>query len=117
MATKNKESTRYWSNLHEESVCKALGGRKNSNSGAGKFTGGDVTLNCGLLVECKTSLTQKDSFSVKRDWIEKSKQEAFATRKRDNVICFNFGPDTPNYYVISEKWMKYLCEQLEKEVD
>lgn len=114
--TSNKESTRYYSNLHEDSVCKALNGRRNANSGAGKFTGGDVTVpSCGLLVECKTSMSEKDSFSIKKEWLEKVKQETFATRNNNSVLCFNFGPEQKNYYVIPEKLMKFLVEKLSEE--
>lgn len=114
--TKNTESTRYYSNQHENSVCIALGGRRNANSGAGKFTGGDVTIpSCGLLVECKTTMKDKDSFTVKKEWIEKINQEAFATRNNNSVVCFNFGPLQKNYYVISEKLMKFLVEKLSEE--
>lgn len=112
---KNKESTRYWSDLHEKSICKALNGRQNSNSGAGKFTGGDVTLACGLLVEAKTTMSAKESFSIKKEWFVKNRQEAFATRKKDSIISFRFEPEGENFYVIPEKWMKYLVEKLEKE--
>lgn len=34
----DKQSTRYYSDLHEKSVCKALGAVQQSNSGAGKFS-------------------------------------------------------------------------------
>ena len=35
--TDNKESTRYYSNLHEKSVCRALDATQTPNSGAGKW--------------------------------------------------------------------------------
>lgn len=116
MPTKNKESTRYYSDIHEKSVCKALNGRQNSNSGAGKFNKGDVIVpSCNLLIECKTTMTSKDSVSIKKEWIEKNKEEAFANRRDNSVVCFNFGPNEPNHYIISEKLMKYLCEKLEED--
>lgn len=34
----DKQSTRYFSDKHEKSVCKALGAVQQSNSGAGKFS-------------------------------------------------------------------------------
>ena len=40
--TNNVNSTRYYSDKHEKSICKALGGVQNSNSGAGLFAKGDV---------------------------------------------------------------------------
>lgn len=68
MANKNKESTRFYSDLHEKSVCKALGAIQQSNSGAGLFKKGDVVQeDASLLVECKTTMTEKDSISIKQD--------------------------------------------------
>lgn len=111
---KNKESTRYYSDKHEKSVCKALNARQQPNSGAGMFRKGDVVTN-NMLIECKCSMSDKDSFSIKKDWIIKNKEESFTQRKSNQAICFTFGPDQENYYVINEKLMKFLCEKLEEE--
>ena len=111
----NKESTRYYSDMQEKSVCKALGGVQQSNSGAGLFKKGDVVVKeASLLVECKTCMTDKESFSIRRDWIEKNKKEAFDVRLDNSCIAFNFGPGCPNYYVIDEKLMKKLVEFIEE---
>ena len=40
----DKQSTRYFSDKHEKSVCKALNAVQQSNSGAGKFSKGDVVI-------------------------------------------------------------------------
>lgn len=113
---KNKDSTRYFSDLHEKSVCKALGGQQVSNSGAGKFSAGDVIVHsASLLVECKTSMTEKQSYSIKKDVIDKNKEEAFSNRLNNNCICFNFGPGLDNYYIISEKLMKFLVQKLNQD--
>ena len=102
----NKESTRAYSDKHEKSVCKALGGDQVSNSGAGKFKKGDVVVkSASLLIECKCQMSDKESYSVKKDVIEKNKEEAFSNRLNNSCLCFNFGPDSDNYYVISEKLM------------
>lgn len=116
MATKNKEATRYYSDRHEKSICKALGAKQQSNSGAGRFRKGDVIQDeASLLIEAKTTMTDKDSFSIKKDWIIKNKEEAFSLRKSNSCICFNFGPEQENYYVISEKLMKFLVEKMVEE--
>ena len=116
MKNSNDGSTRYYSAAHEDSVVKALGGQRVANSGAIKFGAGDVIQrNASLLIECKTTMTEKKSVSIKREWIEKNKQEAFQTRYDNHVVCFNFGPDTSNYYVIDEKLMKFLVEKLVEE--
>lgn len=117
MTTKNKESTRYYSDLHEKSVCKALNATQTPNSGATKFKKGDcVQKEVSLLIECKTSTSEKSSVSIKKEWIDKNNKEAKDMRLDNSCICFNFGPSTDNYYVISEKLMRYLVESL-KEVE
>ena len=114
--TKNQNSTRFYSGNHEQSVCNALGGTLTSNSGASIFSGGDVTIKgASLLIECKTSMSEKNSFSIKKEWIEKNEKEKFATRMSNQALCFNFGPDKENYYVINERLMKFLVEKLKEE--
>lgn len=113
----NKESTRYYSNEHEKSICKALGGYQNSNSGAGKFTGGDITISASdMLIEAKCSMTEKTSFSIKKQWLDKIKEEAFETGKSNTALCFRFSPNSPNYYIIDEKLMKYLVDKIREDL-
>ena len=113
MTKNNKESTRYYSDIHEKSVCKALGAKQQSNSGAGLFAKGDVIQkDASLLVECKTCETEKKSFSIKKEWLEKNEKEKHEVHLDNCALCFNFGPNTENYYVISEKLMKYLVRML-----
>ena len=76
---KNKESTRYYSDLHEKSVCKELNAKQTSNSGANLFRKGDCICDqASLLIECKTTMLPKESFSIKKDWIEKNDKERFS---------------------------------------
>lgn len=113
MSTKNKDATRYHSDRHEKSICKALGALQQSNSGAGVFRKGDCIHNgASLLIEAKTTMTDKESFSIKKDWIIKNKEEAFALRKANSCICFNFGPEQENYYIINERLMRFLVDKL-----
>ena len=110
---KNKESTRYFSDKQEKDVCRKLNATQQPNSGASLFRKGDViNYDASLLIECKTCMQDKDSFSIKRAWIDKNKEEAFTQRVFDGCIAFNFGPDKPNYFVINEKLMKFLVEKL-----
>lgn len=114
--TKNKQCTRAYSDKHEKSICKALGGVQNSNSGAGHWAKGDVSIpEAGMLIEAKCTMSEKQSISIKREWIEKNKEESFATRKSNSAICINFEPDGNNYYLINEKLMKFLVEKLIEE--
>ena len=113
MATKNTSSTRYYSDMHEKSICKALGAIQQSNSGAGHFAKGDVVHHgASMLIEAKCSMTPKTSFSVKKEWFEKNRQEAFSIRMMNSAVCFQFEPEGNNYYVINEKLMKFLVEKL-----
>lgn len=114
--TKNKDATRYYSDMQEKAVCKLLGAKQTANSGAGKWKKGDcIQEPASLLIECKTVVTEKESFSIKKDWISKNKEEAFANRLSNQTIAFNFGPGQENYFVINEKLMKYLVEKLAEE--
>lgn len=118
MKTKNKTCTRYFSNIHEESVAKVLGGRIQPSSGSGDFKKGDVVNEkASLLIECKTCVKDKESFSIKKEWLIKNKEESFANRLSNNCIAFNFGPDQDNYFIINEKLMKYLVEKLEEDLE
>lgn len=115
--TKNKNSTRYYSDLHESSVCKALNAWKQPNSGASKFAAGDVyNKNASLLVECKTAMEDKDSFSIKKEWLYKIDEEMKSKRFQNNCLAFSFGPSSPNYYIINEKLMKFLVEKLQEDL-
>lgn len=109
--TSNKNSTRYFSSRQEKSVAKALNGRVVANSGAPMFVGGDVTLD-NWLVECKTKTTPSESISIKKEWLEKNEEEAFAMNKDHSALCFNFGDlhNPKNYYIISELDFKRLLE-------
>lgn len=113
---KNSDSTRYFSDAHEKSICKALGGRQTSNSGANRFEKGDIIIDdASTLIEGKCSMSEKTSFSIKKDWLEKNKEEAFRNRLNYNALCFNFGPKEQNYYIIDERLMMYLIGKLREE--
>ena len=116
MANKNKESTRYYSDAQEKAVCKVTNSKQQPNSGASLFRKGDVVnREASILFECKTTMTEKDSFSIKKDWIAKNREEKFSQRLSNGVIAFNFGPGQENFFVIDEKLMRYLVEKLEED--
>ncbi len=100
--------TRFYSNKQEKAVAKELGGKQVSNSGATPFNKGDVVTS-DWLIECKTCTKEKNSFSIKKDWLKKNKEEAFAMNKEFNALAFNFG-DGKNYYIVDEKTFKKLKE-------
>lgn len=111
--TKNKESTRYYSQKQENEVLEIIGGHRQSNSGAGLFNKGDViNKDIELLVECKCSMTDKESFSIKKDWLEKNKIEMRQMGLSNHCLAFNFGPSSDNYYIIDKKLMEFLIGKL-----
>ena len=113
---KNSESTRYFSDKQEKQVARIINGYQTANSGAGHFVKGDVVnKTAGILCECKCVMSEKDSISVKKSWIDKSKEEAKSTRLSNACIAINFKPDGENYFIIDEKLMTYLIECLERE--
>lgn len=112
--TNNKSSTRYHSNKHEKKVAKTIGGKCQSNSGATLFAKGDIQTD-KWLIECKTCMTEKQSFSVKKEWLDKLKQEAFAMNKEFYSLVFSYGETVgENYYILNEKVFKQIFKLLQE---
>lgn len=109
---KNKP-TRYFSNRQEKRVAKTVSGKQTANSGATKFSKGDVTTK-NFLIECKTCTKEQKSFTLQREWFEKNDEEAFAMGYQNSAIVFDFG-DGVDRYVISEKLFKKLLQYMEEE--
>lgn len=107
-------NTRQYSNRHEKSVAKATGGKRQANSGATPFRKGDV-ISGPVLIECKTQITEKQSVSISRAWIEKNREEAFAMGKRYSAIAFNFLQNGENFYIIDEQMFIRLLEVLKED--
>lgn len=109
--------TRYFSKKQEDKVAEAVKGSRNINSGATMFIKGDVqTSDDSFLIECKTKTSHADSISIKKDWIEKNRQEALFMNKKHSALAFNFGPDEPNYYIIDEYLFQQLLEHLQNDI-
>lgn len=103
-------NTRKFSSQQEKYVAKQLKGRLQPNSGATPFKLGDVVCE-DWLIECKTCIVPKQSFSIKKDWLHKLEEERFAMRKSNSALAFNFGPNEPIYYVVNEKTFKQLLDK------
>ena len=106
-------STRYYSNKQEKAVAKAVGGKQVANSGATALSKGDVR-NDLFLLECKTHTEFREQFTIKHDWIEKNREEAFQMGKTHSALVIDFG-DQENHYLISEKDFKFLLEKLRED--
>ena len=84
---KNKSSTRYYSSKQENQIAKTVGGKLQPNSGITLFSKGDVK-NDEWLFEAKTCIKEQESFNIKKEWLDKLKQEM---RKEFFALVFNFG--------------------------
>lgn len=105
-------NTRQFSNKQEKAVAKLINGKKHANSGATAFIKGDVSSD-DVLIECKTTLTKKDSFSIKKEWLTKLKKESFAMNKSYFALAFNFAPGEENYFIVNENFFKNIIMILE----
>ena len=112
--TKNEHSTRYHSNIQESYIADTFGGHTTLNSGAARFSVGDVVLpKADMLIECKCKMKDTDSFSIKKDWLAKLKEEQLAARMSSCALAFSFDEDCKNnYFIINESLMRYLVEKL-----
>lgn len=108
-----KRPTRFYSNRQEKNVAKTIGGKQVANSGATRFSKGDVR-DAEWLFECKTGVSEKKSFSIKHDWLKKNKEEAFAMDKRYNALVFDYGDYGERYYVVDERTFLKMKEALEE---
>ena len=53
-------------------------------------------------------MTPKQSFAIKKTWLETLKEEAFQAGKTNYALVFSFGPKQENYYILSEQKFKEL---------
>lgn len=106
-------ATRHYSDKQEKHIAKVTDGKQIANSGATPFSKGDVRTE-QFLIEAKTCVSEKQSFSIKKEWLEKNEEERFAMGKDYSALAFNFGDDV-NYYIISEKLFVKLINLLKEE--
>ena len=65
----------------------------------------------GWLFEAKTCTKEQESFSIKREWLDKLKQESFAMNKEYYSLVFDFGSNN-NFYILDEDIFKQILELL-----
>lgn len=111
-------NTRKYSKAQEARVAKTTGGKRQPNSGATMFRKGDVVTD-DFLVECKTATTERSSFSIKKEWLDKLREEAFGMNKTYCTLCFNFGGlgNNQNYYIIDEQLFNQLQNYIREETN
>lgn len=111
--TKNKNATRFYSSRQEKAIAKSLGGKVNSNSGATDFIKGDIQVE-NILIEAKTCMEPKESFSIKKKWLTTLKEEMYAMNKDYRALCFDFGDNKDRYYIIDENTFKEFIDKINK---
>ena len=108
-------TTRDYSDKQENHIAKVTGGKVQSNSGGTKFGGGDVHTD-KFLIEAKTSMSLKQSFSIKKDWLNKLQEQTFEQGKECGVLAFRFHPHGNDFYILSERqFLEYLAYKEMKE--
>jgi len=104
-------STRKKSSQQEKRIAKAMGGKQVIGSGSTPFLKGDVIVD-KLFIEAKTKMEPSKSISVKKEWLEKAKEQALATRKEDYTVAISFG-EPKEYYIIEDTLMEDLYKSRE----
>lgn len=108
-------TTRAYSDKQETYVSNLLGGRKVAGSGSPHFCGGDVIAG-DWLIECKTSMKPKESFSIKKEWIEKNERERMDLQIPYSALVFQFEENGTNYFVLDEKTFKRMREVFDEQL-
>jgi hypothetical protein len=106
--------TRFYSSRQEKKIAKAVDGKQTANSGATQWSKGDVTTDL-FLIEAKTVTKEQKSFTIKKEWLDKNKEEAFAMNKPYSALAFDFGDGVQNYVISEELFIKlqnYLKEDI-----
>ena len=100
------KSTRAKSSQQEKRIAKAMGGRQVIGSGSTPFLKGDVIVD-QLFIEAKTKMEPSQQITVKKAWLEKAKEQALSTRKRDYAVAISFG-EPKEFYIIEDTLMEEL---------
>lgn len=92
-------------------VAERLGMGPTPRSGAGLRRKGDAQ-DWLSLAECKTYMEERDSFTVKREWLTKMQRERFEDRKQLAFLVQNFGGPAhkDNYVVVDLETFKMLYD-------
>ena len=93
------KSTRDASTNQEKAIAKSLNANRTPNSGATAFQKGDLYIGQEWLIEAKTCMQPKKSFSIKKEWLDKLKEEQFACNKEYNTLCFDIDENTFKYFI------------------
>lgn len=98
--------------IQEKAVAKCLEGKLTPASGGTAYDGGDVDANT-FLVECKTVTKEQTSFSVKKEWLTKIREQAYEQRKENFALAFRFAPTGDDFVVLDIETFKLLKDAYE----
>ena len=104
-------STRFYSSQQEKEIAKRFNGKITPNSGGTRFGGGDVLLD-DVFIEAKTCTKPQKGFTIKEDWLEKAKEQAFEQHKNHWILAFRFAPYGKDYYVVDKRSIDLLIEKI-----
>jgi hypothetical protein len=103
------KSTREKSKAHEQYIEGKLDIRRTPNSGATVFKKGDLEDELSLF-ECKTKMNESKSFSIKKEELDKIREESIARSKTFQFYIFNFGDIKENYVVMELRDFRLMYE-------
>ena len=104
---KNRNSTRYKSNQQERRIASRFAdGKQVIGSGSTPFLKGDVITN-DLFIECKTKAKESTQITVKKEWLDKAREQAYQMRKPNYILALSFG-DGKDYYMMESSYFEDL---------
>jgi len=89
----------------EERIAKLFKGSRTPQSGGGKWKLGDIHT-ADWLIECKTTVEPKLTYSIKKTVLDKAKQEAQAMGKKSAILAFTLGENFNDYFVVDTTFIK-----------
>ena len=75
-------------------------------SGSTPFLKGDVVTG-DLFIECKTKAKESTQITVKKEWLEKAREQAYQMRKENYVLALSFG-DGKDYFMLESGYFEDL---------
>lgn len=80
----------------------------------GYLLNGDIQ-NENWLFEAKTCMKEQQQFTIKKEWLDKLKNESFSMRKEFFALVFNFGiKNGENFYILNEKTFTQILNLLDE---
>lgn len=93
----------------ENRIAKLFKASPTPQSGGGKWKKGDI-LSADYLIECKTTVEPKLTYSVKKSDIDKARHESREMGKKNFIFAFTMGENFDDYFVVDDKFMRDYLE-------